>query len=204
MKTWSNWSGYRDAMQARATTSATASPLRQRAHSLVVACYAILGFGYIIPATFLPAMAKQVIPDPAVFGWAWPIFGGAAFFSTLLAGWLTAHLPNRLVWAISHGVMAAGVAMPVLLPGMAGIVISACCVGGTFVAATMAGLQEARNLAPDHASRLMAAMTAAFAVGQILGPLLVSLVVDLQNGMNALLIGACALLLGSALALLRR
>lgn len=47
-------------------------------------------------------------------------------------------------------------------------------------------------------------MTAAFAVGQILGPLLVSLVVDLQNEMNALLIGACALLLGSALALLRR
>ena len=198
------WPGYRDATQVRTTASATASPLRLRAHSLVVTCYAILGFGYISPGTFLPAMAKQVIPDPAVFGWAWPIFGGAAFFSTLLAGWLAAHLSNRLVWAISHGVMAAGVAMPVVLPGMSGIVVSACCVGGTFMVATMAGLQEARSLAPDHAPRLMAAMTAAFAVGQILGPLLVALVVDLHNGMNALLIGTCALLLASALALSRR
>jgi predicted MFS family arabinose efflux permease len=94
--------------------------------------------------------------------------------------------------------------MPVLLPGMTGILISACCVGGTFMVATMAGMQEARNLAPDHASRLMAAMTAAFGMGQILGPLLVSLVADLQNGMNALLIVAAVLLLGSAVVLFRR
>ena len=89
-------------------------------------------------------------------------------------------------------------AMPVLLPGMTGIVISAGCVGGTFMVATMTGMQEARARAPDHASRLMAAMTAAFGMGQISGPLLVSLVADLQNGMNALLIGASLLLLGSA------
>ena len=70
--------------------------------------------------------------------------------------------------------------------------------------ATMTGMQEARILAPDHASRLMAAMTAAFGMGQIIGPLLVSLVADLQNGMNVLLVGASALLLGSAAALFRR
>ena len=149
-------------------------------------------------------MAKQIIADPAVFGWAWPIFGSAALVSTLTAGWLSAHLPNRIIWAVSHVVMALGVAMPVVVPGMAGIVISALCVGGTFVVATMAGMQEARTLAPDRAPRLMAAMTAAFGVGQIVGPLLVSLVADLQNGMNALLIGASGLLLGSAVALFRR
>ena len=198
------WPGFRDATQTRTTTKASALPLRLRKHTLVVVCYGIFGFGYIIPGTFLPAMAKQIIADPAVFGWAWPIFGSAALVSSLLAGWLSAHLPNRLIWVLSHVVMAIGVAMPVLLPGMAGIVISACCVGGTFMVATMAGLQEARILAPDHASRLMAAMTAAFAIGQILGPLLVSLVADLQNGMNVLLIGACALLLGRALVLVRR
>lgn len=193
------WPGYRGATQAPASaTPSHAAPLRLRAHLRVVICYGILGFGYIIPGTFLPTMAKQMIPDPAVFGWAWPIFGSAALVSTLMAGWLSAHLPNRLIWAMSHVVMAIGVAMPALLPGMTGIVISACCVGGTFLVGTMTGMQEARILAPDHASRLMAAMTAAFGMGQIFGPLLVSLVADLQNGMNALLIGVCALLLTSA------
>ena len=196
------WSGYRNATQARAVTKSNASPLQLRTHVVVIACYGILGFGYIIPGTFLPAMAKQVLPDPAVFGWAWPIFGGTALVSTLLAGRLSAHLSNRLIWALSHVVMAIGVVVPVLLPGMAGIVIAACCVGGTFVVATMTGLQEARILAPDHASRLIAAMTAVFAIGQIVGPLLVSAIAEVQNGMNALLIGASGLLLGSAIALM--
>jgi len=193
------WPGYRNATQACVSATTTdASSLRLRPHLRMIICYAILGFGYIIPGTFLPAMAKQIIPDPAVFGWAWPIFGSAALVSTLMAGWLSTHLANRVIWALSHVVMAIGVAMPVLLPGMAGIVISALCVGGTFLVGTMTGMQEACTAAPDHASRLMAAMTAAFGMGQILGPLLVSLVADLRFGMNALLTGAALLLLGSA------
>jgi MFS family permease len=199
MLTFACWPGYRGAAQvAVSARTAAAAPLRLRTHLPVVVCYAILGLGYIIPGTFLPAMAKQIIADPAVFGWAWPIFGGAALASTLTAGWLSAHLPNRLIWAMSHVVMAIGVAMPSFLPGMAGIVISALCVGGTFLVATMTGMQEARALAPDHAPRLMAAMTAAFGMGQIVGPLLVSFVSDLHNGMDALLIGVALLLLGSA------
>ena len=195
------WPVFRNATQARTIAKSSASPLRLRDHRLVIACYGVLGFGYIVPATFLPAMAKQVLPDPAVFGWAWPIFGGTAFVSTLLAGRVVAFLSNRLIWALSHVVMAVGVATPVLLPGMAGIVISAICVGGTFVVATMTGLQEGRVQAPEHASRLIAAMTAAFAIGQIVGPLLVSAVAGVHNGMEGLLVGAGILLLMSAVAL---
>ena len=198
------WPGFRDATQARTVAKSSPSPLRLRSHLLVIACYGILGFGYIIPATFLPAMAKQVLPDPAVFGWAWPIFGSMAFVSTLLAGRLSAWLSNRLIWALSHVVMAIGVAVPVLLPGMAGIVIAAICVGGTFMVATMTGLQEGRIQAPEHASQLIAAMTAAFAMGQIFGPLLVSAVAGVHNGMNGLLVGVGILLLSSAAALMVR
>jgi MFS family permease len=191
------WSGYRDATSARTVAKRSASPLLLRRHALIIFCYGVLGFGYIIPGTFLPAMAKQILPDPATFGWAWPIFGMTALISTLVVGRLSARMSNRSIWALSHLVMAAGVAMPVLLPGAAGIVIAACCVGGTFVVATMTGLQEGRILAPEHASQLIAAMTAAFAIGQILGPLLVSMVADSRHGMDALLIGASVLLLAS-------
>ena len=49
----------------------------------IVICYGLFGLGYILPATFLPVMARQVVDDPAVFGLAWPMFGIAAALSTI-------------------------------------------------------------------------------------------------------------------------
>jgi MFS family permease len=192
------WPAYAAATQARPKAQAGSSPLRLRKFSLVIVCYGIFGFGYIIPATFLPAMARQIVPDPAVFGWVWPVFGTMALLSTLAAGWLSSRFPNRLIWATSHAIMAVGVVMPVLQPGAFGIALSACLVGGTFMVATMTGLQEARALGKDQAPRLMASITTAFAIGQIAGPLLVSLAAGSANGMDMILIGDAVLLLGTA------
>src|SRR4051812_40387384 len=59
---------------------------KSTSHWALVLCYGAFGFGYIIPATFLPAMARELVRDPALFGWAWPLFGLAAAASTLYAG----------------------------------------------------------------------------------------------------------------------
>jgi len=48
------------------------------ASARLVCCYGGFGFGYIIPATFLPVMAREIIRDPTIFGWCWPVFGAAA------------------------------------------------------------------------------------------------------------------------------
>jgi len=166
----------------------------------MVLCYGAYGFGYIIPATFLPVMAKEVVPDPGLFGWAWPVFGAAAVASTLIAQRM--RRSHRRVWAASHVVMAAGVVVPLVLPGLAGIIAAALCVGGTFVVITQAGVQEARAVAGERARALIAAMTSAFAVGQIVGPLAVSALVRATGGFSAALIAAAALLVISAAALL--
>jgi len=165
----------------------------------LVLCYGVYGFGYIIPGTFLPVMARAAIADPLVFGWAWPAFGAAALASTLLV----AHLGHghRRAWAASHLVMAAGVAAPVAVPGLFGILVAALCVGGTFVVITMVALQEARAVAGAGARGLIAAMTAAFALGQILGPLAVAFLVQAGGGFSAALLLASGLLALSALAL---
>jgi hypothetical protein len=47
-------------------------------------------------------------------------------------------------------------------------------VGGTVMVVTMTGIQEARRVAGAAAPRLIAAMTAAFAVGQLVGPFTVT------------------------------
>lgn len=165
----------------------------------LVIIYGIFGFGYLIPATFLPAMAKHLVPDPAIFGWAWPVFGLAALVSTLVAGRLIARFSNRSLWGTSHLVMGVGTVLPVLAPNMAGILLAALCVGGTFMVATSAGLQEARRLSPHDPATLMAKLTVAFAIGQILGPVCVSLAPPGAASLDFLLAISALLLIASGL-----
>jgi predicted MFS family arabinose efflux permease len=168
----------------------------------LVACYSAFGIGYIIPATFVPVMAKQVIEDPAVFGWAWPLFGAAALASTLLAGALDRVFNGRRLWMASACVMALGVAAPLVIGGLAGILACALLVGGTFVVATLAGVQVAREVAGGAAQVLLAAMTAAFAASQVAGPLLVSFLVERSGGFGGALLLAFGVLVASAAALM--
>jgi MFS family permease len=157
-----------------APRSRSAAPLA-RAEWLLVACYGVFGFGYILPATFIPAAARALVNDPAVFGWMWPGFGLAAAASTTAASALFRGAPPRRVAAGSLIVMAVGVMAPVIHMGLASLAVSALCVGGTFMVMTMAGAQEARRIAVHSPSRLIAALTCAFALGQIAGPLLVGI-----------------------------
>ena len=182
--------------------SAPEHPLRAaRRHGRLVACYGAFGFGYIIPATFLPEMAKEAVGNPAVFGWAWPLFGVAGGVSVLVAGRLSAWFSDRALWAAGSAVMAAGVAVPVVVPGIVGIALSALAVGGTFLVVTVAAMQEARRAAPDAAASLIAAMTAVFALGQIAGPVVAGALVERQGSFAAALVAAALLLGASAWAL---
>ena len=167
----------------------------------LVLCYGAFGFGYIIPATFLPVMAKQVIRDPAVFGWSWPLVGVAAMGSTLATAMLRSLVTTRRLWIASHLVMALGVVLPVVWSGIVPIMLAALLVGGTFMVITMVGMQEARSVGGARATGLMAALTSAFALGQIAGPISVSLVVGAGGNVSAALVIAGAVLVASAYAL---
>lgn len=137
-------------------------------------CYGAFGYGYIIPATFLPAQARAVIADPSVFGWVWPVFGIAAALSTVLASKLVSNQSPRRLWGQGQVVLAIGVVAPLFGNNLIVLLVSALCVGGTFMVITMAGIEEARRLAGAAAPRLIALFTAAFAAGQIAGPLTVA------------------------------
>ena len=181
----------------------SASPGWNREWAWLVFCFGASGFGYIIPATFLPVMAKQIVNDPLVFGLSWPIFGAAVLGSTLLAASLSTVVGSLRLWMASQLVMAFGVLLPDFWPGVGGIVISALCVGGTFMVITLLAMQEARKAASPNPERLMAAMTSAFAAGQIAGPICVSLVAGDDGKFSAALFAAVLLLLISACVLYR-
>lgn len=152
---------------------ATSAPEARQGNAALVICYGIFGFGYIIPATFLPTMARQLSSDPQIFGLTWPVFGLAATVSVALvsrwmSGWKRTH-----VWAVAQGAMAFGTLLPLFVNSLWSIAVSAVLVGGTFMVVTMAGLQLARERMPADPTRLLGRMTAGFAVGQIIGPLVV-------------------------------
>lgn len=192
---------------ASAPTDAAATPqppvhrVAPREARRLVLCYGLFGLGYILPATYLPAQARMLLADPALFGWIWPLFGLAAMLSTLAAG-LLARWSRRRSWAVAQVLMAIGVILPAVQPGLPALGLAALCVGGTFMLVTLFGLQEARACGGHDARRLMAAMTAAFATGQLAGPLIANAIQALGLGLEAALwLGAAGLLASSTLLL---
>jgi predicted MFS family arabinose efflux permease len=179
-----------------------ASPAKPRGvprRALVAAaCYGLFGYGYIIPATFLPALARGYIDDPAVFCWVWTVFGIAAAMSTLAAARFGHRLAPRRLWTRAQWVLVAGVMAPVMSINVATLLIAAICVGGTFMVITMAGIKEVLRIGGPQASRGVGMMTAAFAVGQIAAPLTVSLFAESGRAFTvASIIAALALVLGN-------
>lgn len=136
----------------------------------LVLCYGVMGFGYILPATFLPVLARAVVDDPLLFGLAWPVFGLTAAVSTWLAGWWMRHASRLQVWACCQALMGLGALLPGVWPGGFSIAASALLVGGTFMVITLVGVQEIRARAVHAPAAAVGRMTAAFATGQIAGP----------------------------------
>jgi MFS family permease len=156
---------------APAAIKPVAASTAPRATVGLIVCYTLFGFGYILPATYLPALARQLVDDPSVFGLAWPVFGAAAALSTVIVSWRLASANRLTVWAAAHVLMAIGVLLPAVWTSLASVTLAALLVGGTFMVITMTGMQEARARAEGQATRVLGRMTAGFALGQLAGPL---------------------------------
>jgi MFS family permease len=196
---WRAFRGARDAA-VRGRDRHAARPRWTRPMVLLILSYGLYAFGYIVPATFLPVIARDVLADPRLYVWFWPVCGIAAAVSTFASVPLARHYGDHALLLICFFAEAVGVLLPVAFPQAAGISAGAVLVGATFVVITVASLREASLLAPAHAGRLIAAMTASFALGQIAGPVVAAYLVDWRGSFSAaLLLAAVALLLGAAL-----
>ena len=199
------WRGFRDGHAVRRKRVALAAQgLHWTADKRrLMACYFGLGIGYIIPATYLPDMAHRYITNPLVFGLAWPVFGVASALSTWIAARWFAHVNDRRTWAICNVLMATGVALPAFWPALTAILVAALLVGGTYMVVTMVALREAHRVAGIEATAFIAVMTAAFAIGQIIGPLLVTAVAHTRHGFTVALLASAAVVLAAAVSLWR-
>jgi len=138
---------------------------------LVTASYGLFGFGYVITGTFLVTIARMDAAGPTVEILCWFIAGLTA--SVALFAWKPFVRPLGLgkVYVAALLIEAAGVLATVLLPHSVAPLIGGALFGATFLAITAYGLQIGRKLSPASPRRILATMTAAFGVGQIIGPI---------------------------------
>ena len=158
---------------------------RPRGLAALVIAYGLFGFGYVITATFLVAIVRgseQVRPlEPVV----WIVVGLAAFPSVALWTWAARRIGIARAFACACLLQAVGVAASVLWIDTAGLLLAAALLGGTFMGQTALGLMQARQLASGDPRRTFAVMTAAFGLGQIVGPAFAGLVYDATGSLLA-------------------
>lgn len=172
-------------------------PMDPRLRRLALA-YGLFGFGYVITATFIVAIVRATPAIRSLEPVVWIIVGLAAAPSVMLWGHLGRRFSVPTAFTVAAVVEALGVLASVAWPSATGILLSAVLVGGTFMGLTSMGLIHARDLARGDAGRAMAAVTGAFGVGQIIGPLLAGVLSDRLGGFTVpSLLAACALIVAA-------
>ncbi len=184
-----------------APTLAIASDVKAKpgALSLLIA-YGLFGFGYVVTATFIVAIVKTYPAAEPVRPYVWMLVGGAAIPSVGLWTMVGRRLGVRRAFALACVVEAFGVAISVLRPTADGAVTASLLLGGTYMGITALGLVAARETEPANAARVFGRMTAAFGLGQMIGPAFAGWLAERLGGFSlASLIASAALLISATL-----
>lgn len=164
--------------------------------------YGLFGFGYVIAATFISTLVR-VSPDARVLEpVVWLAVGLAAVPSVPLWARWGRKIGNARAMAAACLVEAAGISLLVLSTSRAGVIVSAVLLGGTIMGITALGLLHARNLSRGDPRATLALLTAAFGLGQIVGPTLAGVLADaMETFAPAMLVSVAALLIGALFSL---
>jgi predicted MFS family arabinose efflux permease len=161
--------------------------------------YGLFGFGYVITATFLVAIVRaspQLRPaEPLV----WLVVGLTGAPSVAIWAKASSRFGIPRTFSVACLAEAVGVAASVLWPSIPGILLSAALLGGTFMGLTALGLARARQFAPANPRPVLAGMTAAFGLGQIIGPSLAGFLFGATGGFAVPSLLAVAALVAAAI-----
>lgn len=136
----------------------------------LILAYGLFGFGYVITATFISTLVRLTPALQWLEPYVWLTVGLAGIPSVAVWGGIARRIGNGRAFAVACLVESIGVAFSVLGEGAVAVLLAAILLGGTFVAITAVGLVHARSLSAGDPRRSIALMTAAFGLGQMVGP----------------------------------
>src|SRR5690606_12739555 len=127
--------------------------------------------GYILPMTFLPALAHVTLSEGSIgVRIVWVITSISCLLFIPLWNWIEHLYGDRLSLIYTYISQGLGVAAVLFIPSGVGIIACAVLVGSSFVGSVMCTQRLARYFQPHQGPRLSAAMIALYAGSQLVGP----------------------------------
>jgi predicted MFS family arabinose efflux permease len=183
---------------------ADAAPVRFSARPVLIylSGYFLFGAGYIAYMTFMIAYVRDGGGGAAAQSAFWCLIGMSAFVTPWLWRRVLAMDRGGLSTAIILGVNAVGAALPLFGHSPLLLASSALVFGVSFFALVGSTTAFVRFNYPSAAwPTAIAAMTIAFGIGQILGPIVTGAITDAMGSLSyALNVSAAMLAVGAALA----
>jgi predicted MFS family arabinose efflux permease len=181
----------------KSTDGSTPTPLVLKK---LIAAYGLFGFGYVVTATFIVAMARRLDHAALVEPLTWIVVGLLAAPSVLAWQRLAERRGLFSVLRLAYGLEAVGVLLAGYASGHVPVVVGGALLGGTFMGITALGLNAARRLAGNNSDRVIGWMTASFGLGQFLGPAIAGRLAHMTQGFEVpSMVAALLLLLGITL-----
>ena len=162
-----------------------------RAFALLFAAYFLEAVGYIVTGTFLVAIVNRTPGREATGATVWIVVGVAAVPAAVLWTAWASRLGLAHALALAYGAQACGILLPVA-GGVAADYGSAILFGGTFIGISALTMTLAGQLAPRRTAELIGLLTAAYGVGQIIGPVVAASLASRAHSFTPALIAASA------------
>lgn len=174
------------------TTSS--STIKKPIHWLIFA-YGLEGLGYIITGTFIVAIAQEIPTlqwDATII---WLIVGIAAIPSCWFWVRLAEKNSYKQILAIALFVQAFGIVIPAIAANKIGFLISAILFGLTFMGITTL----ANAIGKEYNAQSLSRLTAVYALGQMLGPMIAGKLLDQLHFSAAFIFAASCIVLASCI-----
>jgi len=181
------------------------SPLPWRHFGFMLAGYALFGVGYIGYMTFLIALLRAAGMSAAVVTAFYILLGLATIVSARLWSGLLNRMSGGQALAVFNAVLAFATLMPALFTRPAVAFVSGALFGATFLSAVASTTAFVRHNFPVMQwTRGIGAFTIVFAVGQIVGPIVIGWISDGAGLARGLVYSSILLAAGAVLAMLQK
>ncbi|MCM2534702.1 YbfB/YjiJ family MFS transporter [Neobacillus pocheonensis] len=161
----------------------------------LIIAYGLEGLGYIITGTFIVSIAEKTSSFHKGATLVWMMVGLAAIPSCLIWSLLAKKWGYVKSLVLAMALQSLGIAMPAFWISKTSFIISALLFGATFMGITTLATTLGRQMNPSNSSRTIGILTAIYAIGQLIGPILAGVLSLFTHNFNTALIGASSIVL---------